>query len=152
MAMNPNVPATGTRAEHLLACGRSVEQVWAELEAGQISAHAADCPHCTTARASLEQLAQATALLVDEPVEPPTGLLDKIMAADGAGDPARAAVNMAAMNALTTALDGLPPGQRACWLLREVHGRSYEEISHAVGPRSRRCGDGSRGHGSSWRR
>lgn len=46
-----------------------------------------------------------------------------------AADPARAAVNTEAMSALTAALQKLPPPQRACWLLREVHGRSYEEIA-----------------------
>jgi RNA polymerase sigma-70 factor, ECF subfamily len=50
-----------------------------------------------------------------------------------ASDPARAAQNSAAMTALTGALEQLPPTQRACWLLREVHGRSYEEIAQLVG-------------------
>ncbi|MCM6776337.1 sigma-70 family RNA polymerase sigma factor [Nocardia sp. CDC159] len=35
--------------------------------------------------------------------------------------------------ALTDALRLLTPEQRACWLLREVHGRSYEEIAEIVG-------------------
>jgi RNA polymerase sigma-70 factor (ECF subfamily) len=35
--------------------------------------------------------------------------------------------------ALTEALQELTPEQRACWLLREVHGRSYEEIGDVVG-------------------
>ena len=48
------------------------------------------------------------------------------------GDPARSAQNSAAMTALTDALHHLPPTQRACWLLREVHGRSYEEIARLV--------------------
>lgn len=52
----------------------------------------------------------------------------------GAGiDPARAAQNAAAMTALTSALATLPPTQRACWLLREVHGRSYVEIAQLLG-------------------
>lgn len=37
------------------------------------------------------------------------------------------------MEALTAALQRLTPEQRACWLLREVHGRSYEEIGEIVG-------------------
>jgi RNA polymerase sigma-70 factor (ECF subfamily) len=37
------------------------------------------------------------------------------------------------MAALTAALQELTGEQRACWLLREVHGRSYEEIAQAVG-------------------
>lgn len=35
--------------------------------------------------------------------------------------------------AVTAALHRLTGEQRACWLLREVHGRSYEEIAQAVG-------------------
>jgi RNA polymerase sigma-70 factor (ECF subfamily) len=35
--------------------------------------------------------------------------------------------------ALNDALQQLTPQQRACWLLREVHGRSYEEIGEIVG-------------------
>lgn len=34
--------------------------------------------------------------------------------------------------ALRAALSRLTPEQRACWLLREVHGRSYEEIGEIV--------------------
>lgn len=37
------------------------------------------------------------------------------------------------LEALTAALQELTPQQRACWLLREVHGRSYEEIGEIVG-------------------
>ncbi|MEV6066283.1 sigma-70 family RNA polymerase sigma factor [Nocardia sp. NPDC052001] len=37
------------------------------------------------------------------------------------------------LEALTAALGQLTPEQRACWLLREVHGRSYEEIGEIVG-------------------
>jgi len=37
------------------------------------------------------------------------------------------------MAALNTALQELTGEQRACWLLREVHGRSYDEIAQAVG-------------------
>ncbi|ALG09952.1 RNA polymerase sigma factor [Kibdelosporangium phytohabitans] len=37
------------------------------------------------------------------------------------------------MTALGQALTGLTAEQRACWLLREVHGRSYDEIAQAVG-------------------
>jgi RNA polymerase sigma-70 factor (ECF subfamily) len=38
--------------------------------------------------------------------------------------------------ALNEALQELTPEQRACWLLREVHGRSYEEIGDVVGTSS----------------
>lgn len=89
MAMSSNGAYAASR--HRLVCGRSVEQVWVELEVGRISGHAAGCRHCSTARASLEQLAEATAELVADPVEPPPGLLDRIMSAVRAeltdGDP-----------------------------------------------------------------
>ncbi|TDD51511.1 sigma-70 family RNA polymerase sigma factor [Kribbella antibiotica] len=51
----------------------------------------------------------------------------------GDADPARAVGNSEAMQALAVALKRLPPPQRACWLLREVHGRSYQEIADLVG-------------------
>lgn len=66
---------------HPLACGRTVEDVWDELDSGTPSAHLTECPHCRTARASLEQLAEATAFLIEDPVEVPNGLLDRIMTA-----------------------------------------------------------------------
>ncbi|RSN26729.1 RNA polymerase subunit sigma-70 [Streptomyces sp. WAC 05977] len=59
--------------------------------------------------------------------------LDQQESAGSAGRPERAAETSAQMTALTGALDELTPEQRACWLLREVHGRSYEEIAKAIG-------------------
>lgn len=97
MAMNPNdhgddgASVTTSGAGHPLGCGRTVEQVWADLEAGRTRPHETGCEHCRTARASLEQLAEATRALIDDPVEPPPRLLDTIMAAVRAdlapGDP-----------------------------------------------------------------
>lgn len=43
-------------------------------------------------------------------------------------DPAHEAEWSAEQNGLTALLNTLPPAQRACWLLREMHGRSYAEI------------------------
>lgn len=54
-------------------------------------------------------------------------------AGDARGAPARAAENAAATEALDQALRDLPPSQRACWILRELHGLSYEEIAQVVG-------------------
>ncbi len=45
------------------------------------------------------------------------------------GDPAREAEISCEINGLATALLALPPEQRACWLLREIHERSYAEIA-----------------------
>ena len=39
----------------------------------------------------------------------------------------------AQMAALERALPTLTDDQRACWLLREVHGLSYDEIAHDIG-------------------
>ncbi|UIJ63897.1 sigma-70 family RNA polymerase sigma factor [Amycolatopsis acidiphila] len=50
----------------------------------------------------------------------------------GDANPERAAEVSAQLEALTEAVQALTPEQRACWLLREVHGRSYEEIADAV--------------------
>ncbi|MBM9504579.1 RNA polymerase sigma factor [Streptomyces sp. KK5PA1] len=47
--------------------------------------------------------------------------------------PERAAESAAAVAALGRALAGLTPEQRACWVLRELHGLSYDEIAAAVG-------------------
>lgn len=54
-------------------------------------------------------------------------------AADPAGDPERSTVTGGQMAALQDALSELRPNQRAVWLLREVHGRSYEEIATVIG-------------------
>lgn len=80
MAMNSNSRAGDTTTEHALPCGRSVEQVWDDREAGRPGPHPY-CPHCATARASLDRLVDATRVLVDDPAEPGSSLLDRIMAA-----------------------------------------------------------------------
>ncbi|MGW8887453.1 RNA polymerase sigma factor [Streptomyces sp. NPDC055749] len=49
------------------------------------------------------------------------------------GSPARAAETHAALADLTSALAALSPEQRACWVLRELHLLSYDEIAEAVG-------------------
>lgn len=66
---------------HPLPCGRFVEDVFDDLEAGRTDDHGRSCPHCTTARRSLTTLVEATRALVDDPVEPPANLLDRIMQA-----------------------------------------------------------------------
>jgi RNA polymerase sigma-70 factor (ECF subfamily) len=47
--------------------------------------------------------------------------------------PERAAEIGGQLDALTRALQRLTPAQRACWLLREAHGRSYAEIAEITG-------------------
>jgi RNA polymerase sigma-70 factor, ECF subfamily len=66
----------------------------------------------------------------------PTVPLDAVpapTARDVSGEPARAAESAAATEALARALRSLRPAQRACWVLRELHGLSYEEITQVVG-------------------
>ncbi|MEC3976168.1 RNA polymerase sigma factor [Amycolatopsis sp. H20-H5] len=62
--------------------------------------------------------------------------LDERESASATGRPERAAETSGQMAALSAALDQLTGEQRACWLLREVHGRSYDEIAEAVGTSS----------------
>jgi RNA polymerase sigma-70 factor (ECF subfamily) len=50
--------------------------------------------------------------------------------------PEQAAEISGELAALRAALTTLTPAQRACWLLREAHGRSYEEIAVIVGTTS----------------
>ncbi|OLF05001.1 RNA polymerase subunit sigma-70 [Actinophytocola xanthii] len=48
------------------------------------------------------------------------------------GGPERTVEVSEQLAAVTVALQRLTGEQRACWLLREVHGRSYEEIADAL--------------------
>ncbi|WP_374227287.1 RNA polymerase sigma factor [Streptomyces sp. JJ66] len=47
--------------------------------------------------------------------------------------PVRAAESTAAVKDLSGALAGLSPEQRACWVLRELHGLGYGEIADVLG-------------------
>lgn len=62
--------------------------------------------------------------------------LDQVESTSGESRPDRAAETSEQMTALSRALGRLTAEQRACWLLREVHGRSYEEIAEVVGTTS----------------
>ncbi|UGQ11545.1 sigma-70 family RNA polymerase sigma factor [Yinghuangia sp. ASG 101] len=62
---------------------------------------------------------------LDTAPEPPT--------AAPADDPQRAAESAASAKALGEALATLTAEQRACWVLRELHGMAYEEIADVVG-------------------
>lgn len=53
-------------------------------------------------------------------------------ATDAREDPERSAQVSGQLRALEDALATLTPQQRACWLLREAHGRSYDEIAELV--------------------
>lgn len=58
---------------------------------------------------------------------------DAMAVADPAQVPEAAALRGEQMAALEDALGALTAEQRAVWLLREVHGRSYSEIAETVG-------------------
>lgn len=66
------------------------------------------------------------------PTQPLDGVPESA-APEHSASPARAAESAAAAEALSRALAGLTPEQRACWVLRELHGLSYDEIAAAVG-------------------
>jgi len=69
---------------HLLPCGRSLEDLWNRLDPPAESAaddHERSCPHCQTARSSLQALADATrAVFEDDSLTPPPALRGRIMA------------------------------------------------------------------------
>jgi RNA polymerase sigma-70 factor (ECF subfamily) len=52
----------------------------------------------------------------------------RVLAVSAISDPAHEAEWSAEQDGLADVLNMLPPAQRACWLLREMHGRSYAEI------------------------
>jgi RNA polymerase sigma-70 factor (ECF subfamily) len=55
------------------------------------------------------------------------------LAASPGAEPAAATEGGARLAALGTALAGLPPEQRACWVLRHLHGLGYTEIGEILG-------------------
>ncbi|WP_354191683.1 RNA polymerase sigma factor [Arthrobacter sp. UYCu712] len=68
------------------------------------------------------------AQVVQEPATQQT-TADSFTGPGAGGDPAREAEISCKIDALAAALLTLPPGQRACWLLREIHECSYAEIA-----------------------
>jgi hypothetical protein len=73
--MAVNSPVHG----HPLPCGRLVESLFDDVEAGRTDDHTQACAHCVTARRGVENLAAATHTLAEEPTEPPAGLVERIM-------------------------------------------------------------------------
>jgi RNA polymerase sigma-70 factor, ECF subfamily len=67
------------------------------------------------------------------PTEPTAAFPDSAPMTGGAFDPPRVAEAGAGVRALGAALAGLPPPQRAVWLLAEVHGLPFAEIAEVVG-------------------
>ncbi|WP_432117417.1 RNA polymerase sigma factor [Streptomyces sp. bgisy032] len=56
-----------------------------------------------------------------------------VAAAEHSTSPARVTESRDAVRARREALDLLSPEQRACWVLRELDGRSYDVVADAVG-------------------
>jgi RNA polymerase sigma-70 factor (ECF subfamily) len=52
---------------------------------------------------------------------------------DPQSSPSRVAESHAATHALVEAMEGLSPEQRACWVLRDLHGLPYASIAATVG-------------------
>ena len=63
----------------------------------------------------------------------PLEAVRNVPAPDHSASPARIAEGRDAVRALRAALDLLSVEQRACWVLRELDGRSYEFIADTVG-------------------
>lgn len=61
------------------------------------------------------------------------GSVPEPTAPEHASSPVRAAESTAAVRALSEAMRGLTPEQRACWVLRELQGLSYDDIAEIVG-------------------
>ncbi|CAD6008960.1 RNA polymerase sigma factor [Agreia sp. COWG] len=57
---------------------------------------------------------------------------DAIVAGTGS-DPEHVAVSRALQSAVAVALSALPENQRRCWLMKEIAGYSYENISEELG-------------------
>lgn len=64
---------------HPLPCGRPVEELFADVDAGRVDDHTLACAHCSTARRGAANLAAATRALAEDPTEPPPGLVERIM-------------------------------------------------------------------------
>ncbi|GAA3056864.1 RNA polymerase sigma factor [Kitasatospora albolonga] len=69
--------------------------------------------------------ARRTEVPLDEAREPAS--------TDPADLPERAAESHASVDGLRAALATLTPEQRACWVLRELHGMTYDEIAEVTG-------------------
>jgi hypothetical protein len=97
-----------TSAGYALPCGRALEALWEDLEAGTAGrpgSHEQDCPHCLTALSGLVALRDATRELTAAPVAVPPRLTGRIMAA------VRAEVRRTRLLPLPAA--GLEPGGEA---------------------------------------
>lgn len=78
MAVNGTQPQPDVA---LLACGRDAAKVWERAAAGLPSIHDGTCPHCQAVADDQRLLATAVTALVDEAVEPPTSLTERVMGA-----------------------------------------------------------------------
>ncbi|WP_354645297.1 RNA polymerase sigma factor [Kitasatospora camelliae] len=73
-------------------------------------------------------------LLRSRPVPPvPLDVWPELAAFPALGAPEQVAEAHAAARALARALAGIDPGQRACWILRELHDMHYGEIARTLG-------------------
>ncbi len=76
---------------------------------------------------------RCTQLLRGAPRTVPVEDVDEARAVTGTGSPERAAEVDAEMAALARAVARLPDDQRTCWVLRELEGLGYAEITEITG-------------------
>lgn len=80
MALIPG-PADTAAAVEPLACGRDAATVWDDAAAGRLDEHESGCPHCLAAAADARGLDRMVHALATEPLEPPPGVVDRVLGA-----------------------------------------------------------------------
>jgi hypothetical protein len=123
-----------TSEGYALPCGRALEALWEDLEAGTAGlpgSHEQDCPHCLTALSGLVALRDATRELTAAPVAVPPRLTGRIMAA------VRAEVRRTRLLPLPAA--GLEPGGEAVISEQAVAIVLRFAADGVDGVRARRC-------------
>lgn len=125
----------GNRADAEDILQESLLRTWRSLPSLTVSGAFSGWVYRITTRQCLDLLARrqtrATDPFAPEDFPHSTGSHDAL-APPGSPDPVAAAETRHQMEELTHQLQHLPPGQRACWLLREVHQCSYHQIAAAL--------------------
>ncbi|MFD7539917.1 RNA polymerase sigma factor [Streptomyces sp. NPDC059819] len=115
----------GNRADAEDAVQDSFLAAWRQLPEFRHSASFGTWMYRIVTNRCLNARRRPRALPLDAVAEP--------AARDAGSSPPRVAETDAATAALSQALRELTPEQRACWVLRELHGLHYEEIAHVTG-------------------
>ncbi|PSK95856.1 RNA polymerase ECF family sigma subunit [Murinocardiopsis flavida] len=91
-----------------------------------------DLGDARTFRAWLYRIAHRRALNIIRARRATAAIDDEAAVPDPASGPEHQSMASSLRAALDTALAGLPPPQRTCWILRELEGLGYEEIAEIV--------------------